>query len=177
MKMVEEPVHLDVPSRALVTGDTHVRSGRPVLPQQLLSELEKTDLIIHTGDFCDLQTYRQLAMHCPVFAVAGNNEDMDLAAELPERCRICLGSRGVLVTHGHQERGSSAKKAVQSAYAGNEDLVIFGHSHQPCWEEVDGTWFLNPGSPTMRRREPEFSFAVLEVDTSHCLNVSFMTFR
>jgi hypothetical protein len=31
-------------------------------------------------------------------------------------------------------------------------VIVFAHSHQPVNELVDGVLFLNPGSPTWKRR-------------------------
>ncbi len=172
----EEHRSISLPFSAVVTGDTHVRRGRPALPGELLTAIERADLILHTGDFCDRETREWFDTLGPVLAVSGNNEDVDLLESLPVRLRVAAGDRRILLTHGHLERGGSARTAVQSAYAGREDLVIFGHSHSPCWEEVNGTCFLNPGSPTMKRREPQFSFAVLEVDSSNCVSTYFVRF-
>jgi uncharacterized protein len=159
----EVEVSLTLPSRIVVTGDTHFRRAGVQLPRQLRDELMVANLIIHTGDFCTLESKRAFESFGELLAVRGNNEDPDVESSLPDRLRAPFGERTMIVTHGHCEIGRSAKDAVRRAYAGKADLVIFGHSHQPCWEEVDGTWFLNPGSPTQRRREPQFAFAVLEI--------------
>ena len=40
--------------------------------------------------------------------------------------------------------------------------IVFGHSHIPLIRRLDdGTWLVNPGSPTDRRRQPDFSWALL----------------
>ena len=39
--------------------------------------------------------------------------------------------------------------------------VVFGHSHIPFLEDEDGFLLLNPGSPTDKRRQPEYTFALL----------------
>jgi predicted phosphodiesterase len=44
------------------------------------------------------------------------------------------------------------------------DVVVFGHSHDPLVEPVDGgPLLLNPGSPTERRRQPVHTVGWLEV--------------
>jgi putative phosphoesterase len=44
------------------------------------------------------------------------------------------------------------------------DVVLFGHSHAPLIEQVDGGPLLvNPGSPTQRRRQPVHTVAWLEL--------------
>ena len=45
------------------------------------------------------------------------------------------------------------------------DVVVFGHSHDPVDAEgTDGQRLFNPGSATQRRRQPQASFGVLEVE-------------
>jgi hypothetical protein len=46
---------------------------------------------------------------------------------------------------------------------GEVDLIVYGHSHTPFWGEVNGVFFLNPGSPTDTRHAPFNSVAVLYV--------------
>ncbi len=167
---------LDPPVSMLVTGDTHLSPRRDWLPEPLIAAASEVDVIIHTGDFCTenaLQMFRDLG---PLLAVRGNNEDGSIHASLPDLISIQVGRNRILVTHGHRELGPSANKAVQHAYSGTSGIVIFGHSHRPLWEEVNQTWFLNPGSPTMRRREPRCSFARLEVRRDDSFDALFTLF-
>jgi predicted phosphodiesterase len=40
---------------------------------------------------------------------------------------------------------------------------VFGHSHIPIDTEADGVRFLNPGSPTWKRRQPKYTFGIADV--------------
>jgi predicted phosphodiesterase len=42
--------------------------------------------------------------------------------------------------------------------------VVFGHSHIPWNECVDGQRAFNPGSPTDRRRQPRGTMGELQVE-------------
>ena len=44
------------------------------------------------------------------------------------------------------------------------DAVVFGHSHIPLHEDLDGFQIFNPGSPTDRRRQPRHSMGVARVE-------------
>ena len=52
------------------------------------------------------------------------------------------------------------------------DLVVFGHSHKPCAEQIDGTLYFNPGStmgagsPTITVVPPSIGFLSLAEDGS-----------
>src|SRR5262249_56504198 len=51
-----------------------------------------------------------------------------------------------------------------AAFAGDAvDLICFGHSHHPLCERRDSLWLVNPGSPTDKRREPRYSYAIVEI--------------
>jgi predicted phosphodiesterase len=49
------------------------------------------------------------------------------------------------------------------------DLVIFGHSHIPWDQTVDGQRCFNPGSPTDRRRQPHGTMGELEIEDGRLL--------
>ncbi|HTD32110.1 MAG TPA: metallophosphoesterase family protein, partial [Candidatus Elarobacter sp.] len=44
------------------------------------------------------------------------------------------------------------------------DVVLFGHSHRPSVGREGGLLVANPGSPTDKRLNPLYSYAVLTVD-------------
>ena len=45
------------------------------------------------------------------------------------------------------------------------DVVVFGHSHIPMNRPgLDGQLLFNPGSPTDKRAQPNFTIGVLELD-------------
>jgi uncharacterized protein len=164
---------IGTPERVLVTGDTHLTPGRDVLPGSLLEAADRCDLTVHTGDVCTVEALQRLKALGPVLAVCGNNEAPALGSQLPDAVEFHFGEFRCLVTHGHLEPGSGASGSVRRAYAGKYDLVIYGHSHMPEWKEDSGTWFLNPGSPTQRRRAPVKTFAELRIDSAEKLHADF----
>jgi predicted phosphodiesterase len=42
--------------------------------------------------------------------------------------------------------------------------VVFGHSHIPLHEERDGFQLFNPGSPTDKRRQPEHTMGIADIE-------------
>ena len=51
------------------------------------------------------------------------------------------------------------------------DVVVFGHSHEPCSVEgVDGQLLFNPGSAVQRRRQPSRTMGVLELGDGRVLD-------
>jgi uncharacterized protein len=42
--------------------------------------------------------------------------------------------------------------------------VVFGHSHIPLDQAGDGVRIFNPGSPTDRRRQPQGTIGLLDIE-------------
>jgi hypothetical protein len=98
----------------------------------------------------------------PVEAVAGNNDGPEIVARFGRRKILTLEGRRIGLIHGDGRRGTTLGRA-QNAFAGEAlDAIAFGHSHVPYLQQHDGVWVVNPGSPTDKRRQPRFSFALLE---------------
>jgi putative phosphoesterase len=81
----------------------------------------------------------------------------------------------IWVTHGHLYLGEG-REVDQLFWWGRrleQDMVIFGHIHRPVWEEQDGVWILNPGSPSRPRDGSKAGFAVLTLKRGESPQVEF----
>lgn len=146
-----------------VISDTHIPLDITELPASLLHELSTYDAIIHAGDFVSLEVLRTLqALGPEVYAVYGNLDGYDLRKELPMQRTESLGGKRIGITHGWgppirlEQRVRHRFDAV--------DLIVFGHSHIPCVEEIEGVIMLNPGSVAMNRHHTSSSYAVVHLD-------------
>ena len=149
------------PVNVMVLADTHIPRRARGLPRAVQDALSQADLILHAGDFTGWATLRELERYGRVVAVAGNNDDQELQAHLPDRTVVTVGRFRIGLVHGHGSRGTTFARAAAAFASEAVHCVVFGHSHQPlCFREGD-VLFLNPGSPTDRRREPCYSFAWL----------------
>jgi putative phosphoesterase len=151
-----------------VVADTHLPRFGTRLPRALLDGLAaaRPSLILHAGDHTTTLAVEQLAEIAPVEAVAGNNDGPDLVERFGTIRRLTVGGVRIGLTHGHVGRGRTTSERAASLFLSEPvDVVVFGHSHQPLWRPPrDGApALLNPGSPTDRRREPSWSFALLEI--------------
>ena len=55
------------------------------------------------------------------------------------------------------------------------DLVVFGHSHIPL-QAFDGNFrIFNPGSPTDKRRQPQRTLGVLEIEYGRLTRAEIVT--
>ncbi len=156
-------------------SDTHLPRRARDLPAQLWDEVDRADVVVHAGDWCDVATLDALSARSRrLVAVAGNNDGPELSARLPQVARATLGGLRVAVVH---DSGPSSRRELRMA-AGFPDagLLVFGHSHIP-WDTVapGGLRLLNPGSPTDRRRQPACTYMTATVDAGALTRVDLVS--
>ena len=142
-----------------VVSDTHNRG----LPQQMLDDFQDADLIIHAGDSCSLDHIDLLRKITEVIAVCGNMDDTRLRECLKNK--VIFKKKGISfgVCHGK----GPAKKVID--FIINEfkkdkiDVAVFGHSHIPFNEVINGVLYFNPGSPNDTFCTPYCSYGILEI--------------
>ncbi|MFJ8630603.1 metallophosphoesterase family protein [Streptomyces sp. NPDC093568] len=144
--------------RLLLMSDTHLPKRAKALPEALLAELPRADVVFHAGDWVDTATLDLLeGGSTRLVGVYGNNDGPDLRARLPEVAYVELdGLRFGVVHETGPARGREARCAARFP---GLDVLVFGHSHIP-WDTTapSGLRLLNPGSPTDRRRQPHCTY-------------------
>jgi uncharacterized protein len=144
--------------RLLLISDTHVPKRAKDLPARVWDEVDRADVVIHAGDWVEVDLLDALEARAAVLVACwGNNDGADLRARLPERADVTLG--GVRFTVTHETGAASGREARMSKLYPDTDVLVFGHSHIP-WDTTapGGLRLLNPGSPTDRRREPHCTY-------------------
>jgi len=148
--------------KIVVIADTHSEK----IPKPLIEAVKESDMVIHVGDFVDLEVLNMLKGLKDVHAVYGNMDGLELRQVLPKR--EIFSCEGVKIGLFHGEGGPDG--IVPRVRAQFEDervqAIVFGHTHEVMNEVVDGILFFNPGSPTDKIRAPFRSYGVLEVSGS-----------
>ena len=146
-----------------IISDTHLSRGNRQLPGDCVERLRRADVIVHAGDFITLAVLRELQAFGRLVAVHGNVDDQQVRVALPEARVLRLDHVRIGIVHDAgpaQGRLERLRKRFPDA-----DAVVFGHSHMPLHERaVDGFQIFNPGSPTERRRAPEHTMGIAQVD-------------
>lgn len=164
-----------------VISDTH-----GYFDPHLLRLLGQVDRILHAGDVGTLAVLDEIRAIAPVQAVRGNVDPDSL--ELPPTLNLSLGGVRVHVVHqisklqsvirdwaeSAQEQGKSAEQCRRflASLPEGSQVVIFGHSHEPCAINLSGRLFLNPGSAGKKRFSLPRSFCILEI-SSQSLHATF----
>ena len=111
---------------------------------------ERPDLVLHLGDLC--RDFEELQARMPrqtMQNVCGNCDGFSLT---PDQRVLQVEGRRLLMTHGHRYHvKASYNSAVFAAREAQAEFLLFGHTHIPFCEELEGLWVLNPGSCQGRR--------------------------
>lgn len=139
-----------------VISDTH-----GLLRNEVFAAFEDVDEILHAGDVGDPAILTELQVIAPVQAVYGNVDGFEVRSETVEKLEMERAGHRLAVVHGHQW-GSPKPAQLAEAFSGFA-VVIYGHTHLPLIEEVDGVLTLNPGSAGPRRFDKPVSAALLSL--------------
>jgi putative phosphoesterase len=149
-----------------VVSDTHFpRFGR-ALPRALERGLRRAGVarILHLGDMTDLLAVPLFEAIAPFDAVAGNNDGVEIRERFGRRKIVRIEDVRIGMVHGDGKRGATKSRALEAFEPGEVDVVLFGHSHRPLVARERGVLIANPGSPTDKRLNPRYSYAILTVD-------------
>lgn len=152
--------------KIVVISDTHMPMRSQKLPERLIAELADADAILHAGDWTSADIYPMLAAYAPTYGVSGNNDGPELRRKFGLKKLLKLGGCTIGLIHGHGTNKSIATetRAVEAFKGKRLDVIVYGHSHIPVLKQLGKTIVLNPGSPTDKRRQPQYSFAILRIE-------------
>jgi uncharacterized protein len=149
--------------KVVVLADTHTLGPSRPLPPGAWPYMETADHILHAGDVCDPALLDDLAAFAPLSVVAGNCDGPDVRAwGAPEHVSVELG--GVSIAMLHDTGLSRTRRERIRTRFPDARVVVYGHSHIPFNDDVDGLLLFNPGSPTWKRRAPFPSMGILWID-------------
>jgi len=157
----------------VVLADTHAPRRWRGVPPGVAEHLRTAELILHAGDVCTVDVLDELSGYAPVRAVRGNNDGPDIAAwGAPDRLVMDIDGLAVGMIH---DSGAATGRLARMRRAFPEcQLVVFGHSHIPMDISEVGLRLFNPGSPTDRRRQPQGTLGVLEIEGGRLLEARIL---
>jgi hypothetical protein len=120
---------------------------------------EGVEHILHAGDIGYASIILELERIAPVTAVLGNN---DFGMVYRETEVVELGGIKFMVHHIVEPKrleDSLKRKVIHHG----PDVVMFGHTHKPFNEIIEGVHFLNPGYAGKPRFKQERSVAILHL--------------
>jgi putative phosphoesterase len=140
-------------TRIGVISDTH-GLVHPRLPEVFAG----ADHILHAGDVGGAPVLAALRALAPVTAVDGNVD----GGSGEEIVRTAVGGLRILLTHILPRPHKPDSRVIESLRRTPADVVIFGHSHLPHHERIDGILYFNPASAGRRRFDLPVAVGLIE---------------
>ncbi len=100
------------------------------------------------------------------FIILRGNCDYDFSYEAD--ALLVLEGVGIFAAHGHNHGVKYGLDSFcNSVWCSGSTLGLYGHTHEPLWQEVRGMQIVNPGSIGSARR-PTFALIRLENGKADC---------
>ena len=132
--------------------DTH-----NLLRPEVIEIIKSSNAVIHGGDINSQGVLDEIKSvmkpNAQLFVIRGNN-DKEWAENLPVSLEFELGGLKFFLTHNRKDIPQDIKA----------DIIIFGHSHKYCEENIGGLLWLNPGSCGRKRFNLPITMAVMNVN-------------
>lgn len=160
-----------------IISDTHMNKHFSKLKDILNKNFKDLDLIIHAGDYTSMELIEILKAHGNFLGVYGNNDKSKLRSVLTDKHIVTLEDYKIGICHGHGPNKNTLDNVMDTFKDEKLDIVIYGHSHKPCIFTKDKTMYLNPGSCTSKRKEPWFSYIILELNKGCPIDASIKFFK
>jgi putative phosphoesterase len=141
-----------------IISDTH-----NFLDPRIPSLFKDVEHILHGGDIGLPRIILELEQIAPVTAVSGNTDEAGLNYRETEI--VAVGGRKFLIHHivtPHQlteDLGSRIRRE-------KPDVVVFGHTHKPFCQKIEGTLYFNPGYAGKSRFGMQRTVALLHCDAN-----------
>lgn len=160
--------------KILIVSDTHRNDSnlKKVIAQEL-----PLGMLIHLGDAegSEHMIADWVNPECRMEMVLGNNDFFSL---LDREREIELGRHRALLTHGHYYGVSMGPEGLaDEARSRSCDIAMYGHTHRPFYEVIEGVTVLNPGSlsyPRQEGRRPSYIVAEMSSDGEICFEQRYL---
>lgn len=149
--------------KIVILSDTHVKKHSDKLFKFIDTLFKEGDMIIHAGDYVSSNVVSKLREHKNFVGVWGNNDKGYIRDLLEEKKIISVEGYRIGLYHGHGNCKNTLERAYEEFSNDKVDIIIFGHSHQPLILTKNKVLMINPGSPSYKRREPWYSYVILEI--------------
>jgi len=147
--------------RVLFFSDSHVPRAQPFLPESLLREMERVDLVLGLGDYASREVLEYIwGSHIRFEGVCGNMDPQQLQKDLPQLKELTLEGYSFVLVHGWGAP-NGLEKRILSSLDKKPQVCLFGHSHVCSDRKLGGVRFMNPGPC-----QPGGSFGTLAISAT-----------
>jgi len=142
--------------KVVVFSDAH---GNKELIKRILEYNPDADYVISLGD---TELNHSFLLDLDIFAIKGNYpRDGGFVFE----SILEVEDKKIFLTHGHKYGvTNNMVKLLAKGMKTGVDLVLYGHTHIPKFDNVAGVFYINPGSITSPRVDVSPSYLILNIE-------------
>lgn len=134
--------------KVIIISDTHSDTIEK-LPSGLVAKIKAADAVIHAGDADTVDFISELKnVSKEFYAVRGN---CDWGSDLPGKIIFQINDKTIGLSHGTGNYANVIDRLSYLFSDDNVDIIVFGHTHVPINESIEGIHFINPGSTSLNR--------------------------
>lgn len=157
--------------QVLVVSDTHGE-----LDDRIAGEARRSNIVVHAGDIGSRAVLDALTPDDgELVAVRGNNDvrakwrqtDWEFLGSLPWEARLDLPGGQLVVVHGHRYGNPGRSHERMRRDYPDARVVVYGHSHRRCADQLLSPWILNPGAAGRVRTFGGPAFCRLRISGAH----------
>ncbi len=150
-------------TKIIIISDTHSATIEK-LPQKLINDIKAADIVIHAGDADTINFIDELEDICKhLYAVKGN---CDIGSKLPTQLLVDIEGVKIGINHGTGNYNNVIDRLYYTFSEDDPQVIVYGHTHVPVNEEIEGVWFINPGSTSLNRSIKYGTYAELIVENN-----------
>ncbi|MEJ2587583.1 MAG: metallophosphoesterase family protein [Deltaproteobacteria bacterium] len=144
-----------------VISDTHLGQVTKEFLEIYDQYLDDKDVVIHAGDVVSRDVIELLEKKT-FHGVHGNMDPPDVKGLLPNKKIVRLAGFTIGIIHGWGPAAGLEDRILPLLEG--VDVLIYGHSHRPLNQMVDGVRLFNPGTATGYSASGIHTLGILELD-------------
>lgn len=146
--------------KLFIISDTH---GKLDKVYEIYERLTAIDLIVHLGDLTQDAKEIEKTLGVDVLSVKGN---MDGSYNSTDHHILETECGKLFLAHGHMENvKSNYQNMYYRAMEAGCVAALFGHTHIPVFDQVNGIYLINPGSLSLPADGTQGSYAIVHTDS------------
>jgi uncharacterized protein len=151
-----------------ILSDTHLTKVDEVFKEFIKQHFTGVDAIIHAGDMVDASVAKFLSTW-EFIAVSGNMDGTAVRDEFPTKRIEEISGKRIGIIHGWGHPGGITERIIDEFRNDEVDCIVFGHTHAPYNEIVNGILMFNPGAPLDKRFSKNNTIGYLNITAQGCM--------
>jgi putative phosphoesterase len=143
-----------------IISDTHLHNYSLELKRLVDTYFGDVDMVMHAGDIVEMEVLDAFLTK-KIEVVAGNMDPASVRNHFPVKKIIKVEAFKIGLIHGW---GSPVGLENRISNEFTEiDCLVYGHTHYPVNQIINGVLFFNPGSATEKRFTKRNTVGILEI--------------